>query len=113
VTKMLIDNGFSGTGSDKEDWRGAESKAIPFVKAEIDSNDVDLFGHKRYHFAFSYNTFEHIPSPEKALTNIHQLLENDGLLFLSFGPLYNSAWSLHAYRMIHMPFPQFLFSSDT
>ena len=60
----------------------------------------------------SFDSFEHMPDPEAALDQIVRVTRQGGLIFLDFGPLYASAWGLHAYRSLRMPFPQFLFSPE-
>jgi hypothetical protein len=40
----------------------------------------------------------------------HGTIAPGGLVFLRFGPLYASAWGLHAYRTMPIPYAQFLFS---
>ncbi|MCA9450567.1 MAG: hypothetical protein KC931_25825, partial [Candidatus Omnitrophica bacterium] len=57
-------------------------------------------------------SFEHIPEPRKALTNMANALKVGGIIQIRFDPLYASPYGLHAYRTIHAPYAQFLFSPD-
>jgi len=113
LSKLLSDNGFPTIGIDAKDWRGKDSQGIRFEQVNIDESTSVLSSYSPFSIAFSYNTFEHIPNPENAISNIMELLQQGGLLYLSFGPLYNSPWGMHAYRMLHMPYVQFLFSPKT
>ena len=62
---------------------------------------------------FSYNAFEHVQDPEAVLHEMSRIVRPGGLIFLSFGPLYYSAFGEHAYRSIPIPYCQFLFQIET
>ena len=67
----------------------------------------------RFDLVYSINSFEHFPDPDKALSEILRVTRPGGIVFLAFGPLYYSAWGLHASRRLGMPYPQLLFSEET
>ncbi len=96
--------------SDLEDWRHADSKKIPFLKSDL-SASLNICDSK-YDFIYSYNTFEHLPDPGVVMRELVRVSQPGGLIYLSFNPLYASPWGLHAYRTLHMPYSQFLFSED-
>jgi SAM-dependent methyltransferase len=62
---------------------------------------------------FSYNAFEHVQDPEAVLNEMSRIVRPGGLIYLSFGPLYYSAFGEHAYRSIPIPYCQFLFQIET
>lgn len=94
---------------DLEDWRDQRAHGLEFicadpcVKLPLPEASADL--------VFSYNTFEHLENPAAALGEMVRICRPNGFIHLDFNPLFASAWGLHAYRTIHMPYAQFLFSS--
>jgi len=66
------------------------------------------FGDGSFDVVYSYNTFEHVAEPDKALGEALRVLRPGGLAFLSFGPLYCAAFGLHAYYDLSVPYCQFL-----
>ncbi len=98
------------TLTDLADWRDSRARSLPFFAVDLThatalpAAEVDL--------VFSYNAFEHFPDPARALELMLASLRPGGHLFVEFGPLYAGPWGLHAYRMLPMPFPQFLFSEN-
>ncbi|MBC19020.1 MAG: hypothetical protein CMJ74_02015 [Planctomycetaceae bacterium] len=78
------------------DFRHGDAAGI-----DIESNIVDC--------VFSYNAFEHVHDPPAVLREMARITKPGGTIFLSFGPLYWSAFGEHAYRSIPIPFCQCLF----
>lgn len=68
------------------------------------------FDDGRFHYAFSYNSFEHFHDPAAVLGEMARVVRKGGYIYLRFGPLYGSPWGEHAYRTITVPYCQFLFS---
>ena len=62
---------------------------------------------------FSYNAFEHIADPYAVLAEMTRITRRGGLIYLSFGPLYWSAFGEHAYRSIPIPYCHCLFRLET
>jgi SAM-dependent methyltransferase len=95
---------------DFEDWRDPRAKSIPFKNSSLshelpyDSNSFDL--------VCSFNTFEHLERPKNSFEELLRVCKHGGIIYLAFGPLYNSPWGLHVYRTLYMPYPQFLFSKN-
>ncbi len=105
---LLASYGHQVTLHDLEDWRDPRARPLPFTLGDLcqglpmESESFDL--------VFSYNTFEHLTDPAQALAELLRLTKKGGVLYLDFGPLYNSPWGLHAFGAMRMPYPQFLFS---
>jgi SAM-dependent methyltransferase len=91
-----------------EDWRDPRARSQEFKAAVLE--DGLPFEDAEFDLVFSFNTFEHVCDPDACLREILRLLRPAGIVHLSFGPLYCSAWGLHAYRSLTMPYPQWLFS---
>lgn len=97
--------------TDMEDWRDDKLKQIlPFHLGKIE--DGLPYKEEYFDFIYSYNTFEHVEDPQRVISEIKRILQPDGLLYLDFGPIYPSAWGLHAYRSLRMPYAQYLFSES-
>jgi SAM-dependent methyltransferase len=71
------------------------------------------FPSESFDFVFSYNAFEHFPSPGAALEEAIRVIRPGGCLYLCFGPLYCSPYGCHAFRSVTVPYCQFLFTRDT
>ncbi len=96
---------------DTNDWRNELVKNnVRFTKESIDNKTS--FSSDFFDLILSFNAFEHFSDPESALTEMLRILKPGGYLYLDFAPLFNSAHGLHAYKYIHIPFCQVLFSKD-
>ena len=95
---------------DFDDWRDARARSLKFRRCDLCGNLP--FKPQSFDFVYSFNTFEHLYDPESAISELTRVCKNGGYLYLEFGPLYYSPWGLHAYRTVHMPYPQFLFSES-
>lgn len=112
LSLLLSHRGHDCTLLDFEDWRDDEVKhsTVDFIGADasarfsMESCSFDL--------CVSFNTMEHIHDPANAYHEMLRVLRPGGTLYLQFAPLFNSAWGLHAYRVVHFPYPQFLLSPD-
>ncbi len=94
--------------SDMEDWRAPQAQQLEFLQTEIEAGLI--WPDEYFDFIYSYNTFEHLKDPKTALTELLRVTKRGGLIYLNFAPLYASAWGLHAYRTLKIPYIQFLFS---
>ncbi|MGJ3263625.1 MAG: class I SAM-dependent methyltransferase [Salinarimonas sp.] len=84
---------------------GASLRCMHAEALELPDDSIDL--------AFSYDAFEHVADPAVAFREVLRVVSPGGLVYLNFGPLYNSRLGLHAYRQIPIPFCQFLFDRET
>lgn len=100
--------GHSVTIVDMDDWRSKRIDGrLQFVKGRVEHGLNLETG--QFDLVFSYNTFEHLHDPKAALKEMMRLCSPGGWLYLDFGPLYPSAWGLHAHGSLKMPYPQYLF----
>lgn len=108
---ILAAHGLVTSTADLRDWRDPRAAHLPFKALDIDGADplpaAEPPGHD---LVFSYNAFEHFGNPATALSKMLAVTRPGGHLFFEFGPLYAGPWGLHAYRMIPIPYMQFLFS---
>lgn len=95
--------------ADARDWREPRARSIAFRK--VDACDALPFDDSSFDLICSFNTFEHLADPRLALEEMLRTSRDGGHIYMDFGPLYASAWGLHA-RSLRMPYPQFLFSED-
>jgi SAM-dependent methyltransferase len=100
--------GHDVTLTDLDDWRDARARGLHFVGG--DGCERLSFPDGSFDLVCSFNSFEHLADPAAALAEALRVTRTGGLVYLQFGPLFCSAWGLHAYRTLRMPFPQFLFS---
>jgi len=96
--------------NDMEDWRAPGARQMGFCLGRVE--DGLPLPSSSFDLVYSYNTFEHILEPRAALGEMVRLTRPGGTILLDFGPLYSSPRGLHAYRMLFMPYPQFLFSEQ-
>lgn len=107
VSLQLAILGVDATLTDLRDWRDERAMHLPFQACDL-CTDSRLPG-ADYDLVFSYNAFEHFPDPASALQRMISVAKPGAYLLFEFGPLYAGPWGLHAYRMLPMPYPQFLF----
>lgn len=96
--------------SDLEDWRDERAKPLRFIQAQLEQG-LPL-PDQSYDLVYSFEAFEHFPDPAKCFQEIERLCRPGGTVHLNFGPLFASAWGLHAYNAIKVPYAQFLFSEE-
>jgi SAM-dependent methyltransferase len=101
--------GFDIEFLDIEDWRKERAKAVPLRIHDI-TLDIDV--QKKFDLIYSFDTFEHILNPFQALVNFKKILNDDGHIYLSFVPLYYSAYGMHLHNIFNIPFPQLIFSES-
>jgi SAM-dependent methyltransferase len=111
VSAALMSYGHDVTVMDMDDWRDSRARACPFVRVNVDEDDLSSFC-SGSDLVFSYNSFEHFAKPDLVFEKILTCVKPGGWIFLSFGPLYAGPYGLHAYRSMPMPFPQYLFSEE-
>ena len=109
VSASLAKNGMKAIAADISDVRldqralaiGVDFRHGDAAGVDIESNHVDC--------VFSYNAFEHVHDPPAVLQEMVRIIRPGGTIFLSFGPLYWSAFGEHAYRSIPIPYCHCLF----
>ncbi len=77
----------------------ADATAVP-----INDDEFDL--------VFSFNSFEHFPSPDSVLAEAIRVARCGGIIYLCFGPLYRSPYGPHGAQSIKVPYSHFLFPRD-
>jgi SAM-dependent methyltransferase len=108
--RALAEYGHQVTLTDIEDWRDARAKGLEFVPADV-GKGLPLED-ASFDAITSFNAFIHFLDPAAALRELVRLCKPGGVIHLDFGFLYPSAWGLHAYRTVRMPYAQFLFTPD-
>lgn len=71
------------------------------------------FADNSFDAAFSYNAFEHIDDPGKALNEAWRVVRPGGRVHLSFAPIYSAPLGLHAFYEFGIPYMQHLWDEDT
>jgi SAM-dependent methyltransferase len=112
VSSLFAQEGAQATvvelGGDRLDPRaraaGVDHLAADAARLPYSDNSAD--------FVFSYNAFEHFSDPAGVLNEAIRVTRPGGVLYFRFGPLYRSAYGLHAMHAITIPFVQYLFSRD-
>lgn len=66
-----------------------------------------------FDFSYSIDALEHISDPKIAIEELVRVTRPGGVIFLSFGPLYNSSGGPHANWLINIPYFHILFSEET
>ena len=77
----------------------ADATQLPFDDAQFD-------------LVFSYNSFEHFARPDSVFREAIRVANAGGLIYVHFGPLYQSAFGLHANLSITVPYCHYLFSRE-
>jgi SAM-dependent methyltransferase len=105
---LLTSFGHRVTLSDMEDWRDPRARTLTFIEEVLEAG-LPL-PDAAFDLVYSFNSFEHFQDPAKCFRELTRLCRPGGIMHLDFGPLYPSAWGLHAYSSLKMPYPQYLFS---
>lgn len=94
---------------DLEDWRMDKAKETPFFHHDC-TRPFPAEMQRTFDLVTSFNSFEHFPDPGRSFHHLWSLLKPGGVMHLAFNPIYCSAWGLHAYGTVFIPYAQFLFS---
>lgn len=85
-------------------------------KNEIDFKIMDVtnmeFKDCTFDCVVSFDAFEHFMDPSKALLEMLRVTKPKGFVYLDFGPIYYSAYGLHLYKCIYVPYSQYLFDYE-
>ncbi len=88
----------------------AQSQGVELYK--MDATAL-TFADESFDFVYSYNAFEHMDNPEKALKEALRVVKKTGYIYINFNPLYMSPWGLHSWQELAIPYLAMLFSPDT
>ena len=67
----------------------------------------------KFDIVISQNSMEHFPSPEEALQWMQAILEQDGVIFITFGPPWLAPWGSHMHFFTTVPWLNILFGEAT
>ncbi len=84
---------------------GVDFRVSDAARISVEDGSIDC--------VFSYNAFEHLHHPQRVLAEMIRVTRPGGIIYLSFGPLYWSAFGEHAYRSIPIPYCHCLFQLET
>ena len=101
--------GHQVTLHDLADWRDERTKHLDFVAGNL-CESLPLAA-ESFDLICSWNSFEHMETPNTALAELTRICRKGGYIYLDFAPLWCSPLGLHALTF-HMPYPQFLFSEE-
>jgi len=105
---MLQQGGCQTTIVDVADWRDDEVRSSGIRFFEVGERTLYPLPDAGVDLVISFNTMEHVPDPTLTVNEMIRATRPGGHIYLSFGPLYNSPWGLHAYRTYYAPYAQFL-----
>lgn len=87
--------------------------AAGVVLVERDATSLDIFPDAAFDVVYSYDTFEHLPHPDRTFREMCRVLRPGGRLVLHFSHLGWSAEGAHMYKAIGIPWVQVLFDRET
>ena len=103
----------SYVGLDIDDLHFPKSDSLPDWKTLVKASAEDMpLATSSVDMAVSFNVFEHLPNPAKALSEIVRVLRPGGVFFTSFGPPFNAAAGPHLTRYADLPYMHHLFTED-
>ncbi len=79
-------------------------KQMDATSMAFDDNTLDV--------AYTFDAFEHFSNPQAVLREAHRVLKPGGMLYASFGPLYNSPHGAHQFLSIDVPYCHHLFREE-
>ena len=79
---------------------------------EMDATTLN-FADGSFDVVYSFNTFEHLPHPDRSLREMLRVLRAGGLLHLHFAGLGWSPHGAHMYRSVDIPYITVLFERET
>jgi len=112
VCEALARKGKRGTGIDIDGEPFANRASVTgasFMKMDVAHLE---FPDATFDCIFSFDSFEHFGDPVSALEQAIRVLRPGGLLYLSFGPIYNAPRGLHNRQKLAIPYRQHLFPLD-
>jgi SAM-dependent methyltransferase len=112
VALAIAESGHEAFAIDTRDEFDSRVRASAVICRTMDATDLE-YADGYFDCAYSYDVFEHVGDPGMALAEAIRVVRPGGTIYLSFGPLYNSAQGLHSHRVLHVPYRQHLFSKST
>lgn len=112
VSCCLSRKGKKATAIDRRDAGfdpRASNEGVNIMK--MDASNLQ-FEDESFDFVFSYDAFEHFPSPEDVLREAIRVVKKGGYIYLDFGPLYYSPFGEHVLLSITVPYCHFLFPKN-
>ena len=70
------------------------------------------FADASFDVAYTFDAFEHFSNPDVVMREAYRVLKPGGLLYASFGPLYNSPHGAHQFLSIDVPYCHLLFREE-
>ncbi|MBW8017471.1 MAG: class I SAM-dependent methyltransferase [Planctomycetes bacterium] len=86
-----------------------EKNEIPYRTMNVSQMD---FADNTFDCVVSFDAFEHFMEPDTALREMIRVTKPKGFIYLDFGPIYYSAFGLHVYKCVHVPYSQYLFDYE-
>jgi SAM-dependent methyltransferase len=102
--RELKKRGCHVTFADQDNYLYPELKDAPFVRVDIDNDDLAKIG--EYDLVVCSNVFEHLAQPDKFLAQCTQMLAKNGRLYLSWTN-WLSPFGGHDYALFHYFGPKF------
>ncbi len=101
--------GVTGIDLSDENFSPDAAKRVPIriedaADLSLEDNSVDL--------VYTFDAFEHFSDPRAVLDEVHRVLKPGGVMYASFGPLWNSAFGPHQWGRIDVPYLHHLFGAD-
>jgi SAM-dependent methyltransferase len=99
------------TGTDLSDHFFAD-EARKLVPIRLEDAATLSFADASIDLLYTFDAFEHFDNPAAVLAEAHRVLKPGGVLYASFGPLWNSAFGPHQWGRIDVPYVHHLFDAD-
>lgn len=96
--RELLKRGCSVVFSDEENYLAADVAGQKFIRFNIDRDDMKIPGN--YDLVICSNVYEHLSQPERFLRTAHELLNPNGVLYLSWTN-WLSPWGGHEFSPLH------------
>jgi SAM-dependent methyltransferase len=78
---------------------------------EADGMDM-LFRDNTFDWCFTFNTFEHIPDPGRALNEIVRVLKPGGIAYITFDPVWTADTGGHFHHFVPQPWAHLVLSTE-
>ncbi|BBD10003.1 class I SAM-dependent methyltransferase [Desulfovibrio ferrophilus] len=89
--------------------RVGDTDDMKFILDDLHTHD---FQEQTFDIISSFNSFEHFDDPALILHRCSKIIAPQGLLLISFNPLFCAPMGSHKYRMINIPYVQNIFDDD-